>query len=142
MFIVFRAYISFSRKINKRSKSDLRQKGLALNKRRIHMAKSDDGKLWAFLAYLLGIIGFVLVLLLKKDNKFAMYHAKQSLVLFILAVLVMIVGSIIPFIGWFIILPIGNVIVLILWIIGIINALTNKEKPLPVIGKFADKINF
>lgn len=107
------------------------------------MAKSaDDGKMWAFLAYLLSIIGFVLVLLLKKDNRFAMYHAKQSLVLFILAVVVSIVGSIVPVIGWFLILPLGNLLVLVLWIVGIINSLSGKEKPLPLIGKFADKFSF
>ncbi len=103
---------------------------------------SDEGKLWAFLAYLLSIIGFVLVFLLKKDNKFAMYHAKQSLVLFILAVIISIVGTVIPIIGWFIIIPLGNLLILVLWIIGIINALTGKEKPLPVIGKYADKFSF
>ena len=105
------------------------------------MAKGqDDSKLWAFLAYLLGIVGFVLVLLLKKDNKFAMYHAKQSLVLFICWVVVMILTPI-PIIGW-IGGPILGVCLFILWIIGIINALTDKMKPLPLIGKFADKINF
>jgi uncharacterized membrane protein len=107
------------------------------------MAKSaDEGKLWAFLAYLLSIIGFVLVILLQKNNKFAMYHAKQSLVLFITAVIISIVGTVIPVIGWFIIIPLGNLLVLVLWIVGIINALTGKEKPLPLIGKFADKMSF
>jgi len=107
------------------------------------MAKKDsEGRLWAFLAYLLSIIGFVLVLLLKKDNKFAMYHAKQSLVLFIFAVIIAVVGSIVPVLGWFIILPVGNVLVLVLAIIGIINALTGKQKPLWLIGKYADKLSF
>lgn len=109
------------------------------------MAKTvsaDDGKLWAFLAYLLGLIGFVLVIALKKDNKFAMYHAKQSLVLFIFMVLVMVVGTVIPFIGWFIIMPLGSLLVLILWILGIVNALTGKEAPLWLIGRFGDKLNF
>ncbi|MBI4150963.1 hypothetical protein HY492_02445 [Candidatus Woesearchaeota archaeon] len=62
--------------------------------------------------------------------------------LFILAIAISIIGSIVPIIGWFIILPIGNLVVLVLWIIGIINALSGKEKPLPLIGKFADKFSF
>jgi len=106
------------------------------------MAKEDDGKLFAFLAYLLGIIGFLIVLLAKKDNKFAMYHAKQSLVLFIAWVIVSVVGTIIPFIGWFIIMPIGSLVLIIFWILGMINALTGKEKPLPFIGQFGSKFNF
>jgi uncharacterized membrane protein len=106
------------------------------------MAKNSDSKLWAFLAYLLSIIGFVLVYVLKKNDKFAMYHARQSLVLFIAAVIIGIVGSIIPVLGWFIILPVGEVIVCVLAIMGIINALTGQQKPLWLIGKYADKLKF
>jgi uncharacterized membrane protein len=101
----------------------------------------EEGKVFAFLGVFLTIIGFIIVLLAKKDNKYAMYYAKQGLVLFIAAVIVGIVGSIIPFLGWFVILPIGNIIILILWIIGWINALSGKEKPIPWIGQFADKFN-
>ena len=103
--------------------------------------KESEGVLWAFLAYLLSIIGFLLVLLLKKDNKFAMYHAKQSLVLFIASVIINVVGGVIPLLGWFIILPLGGLFILVLWIIGMVNALTGKEKPLPLIGEFAKKLN-
>ena len=106
------------------------------------MAKNSESKLWAFLAYLLSIIGFVLVYLLKKDDKFAMYHAKQSLVLFLFAVIIAVVGSIVPVLGWFIILPLGNVLVLVLAVMGIINALQGKMAPLWLIGKYADKLSF
>ncbi|MEK6822280.1 MAG: DUF4870 domain-containing protein [Nanoarchaeota archaeon] len=106
------------------------------------MANTGESKLFAFLAYLLGIIGFLIVLLLKKNDKFAMYHAKQSLVLFIASVIVGIVGGFVPVIGWFVILPVGYLLVFILAIIGIINALTGKEKALPLIGKYAAKFDF
>ena len=46
-----------------------------------------------------------------------------------------IVGSIIPILGWFIILPIGSIIVAVLGIIGIINAWKGTAKDLPIIGK-------
>jgi uncharacterized membrane protein len=106
------------------------------------LAKKDAGesKLFAFLAYLLGIIGFVLVFLVRRNDKFAMYHAKQSLVLCISWIIVYFVGMAIPFIGWFIIMPLGNLLLFILWIFGIVNALSGKEKPLPIIGQFGDKI--
>ncbi len=103
-------------------------------------AKEDDGKLFGFLAYLLGIVGFLIVLQAKKDNKFAMYHAKQCLVLCIAAVIAWVVW-LIPVVGWFVLGPILYIIILILWIIGMVNALTGKEKPLPIIGKFGEKIN-
>jgi uncharacterized membrane protein len=103
---------------------------------------SGESKLFAFLAYLLGIIGFVIVLLARKDDKFAMYHAKQSLVLCIAAVIIYIVGLFIPIIGWFVILPLGYLLIAILWIFGVVRALTGTEKPLPLIGKYGEKLKF
>jgi uncharacterized membrane protein len=46
------------------------------------------------------------------------------------------VGGIIPFLGWFIILPLGELFILILAIMGIINAAKGEMKPLPLIGGF------
>jgi len=37
----------------------------------------EEGKMFAFLGVFLTIIGFVIVLLAKKDNKYAMYYAKH-----------------------------------------------------------------
>jgi len=99
-----------------------------------------ESKVWAFLAYLLGIIGFLLVILLKKNDKFAMYHAKQSLVLFIFVLLVSFVGSIIPILGWFIIIPLGYLLSAILFIQGIVYSLTGAQKRLWVIGRFGEKM--
>lgn len=69
-----------------------------------------------------------------KDSEFAKFHANQSLVLLLVAVVVNIVGGIIPFIGWFLILPIGWVMVFVFWILGIINANNGEKKRLPLIG--------
>jgi len=100
----------------------------------------EEGKIFAFLAIFLTIIGFLIVVLTKKENKYAMYYAKQGLVLFIAYVIVWVAG-LIPFIGWFVIWPIGLLLLFILWIIGIVNAFSGEEKPIPLIGRFADKIN-
>jgi len=99
----------------------------------------EEGKIFAFLAYLLSIIGFLIVLLAKKDNKFAMYHAKQSLVLFIVYTIGWIILAFIPVLGWAI-LPVWWILMLVMTIIGIINSFAGKEKPLPLIGKYANKI--
>jgi uncharacterized membrane protein len=102
----------------------------------------DESKIFAFLAYLLSIVGFLVVLLAKKDDKFAMYHAKQSLVLFIAWIAVWVVSMVllfIPFIGW-LISTLLWIFLLVLWILGMVNALTMKQKPLPVIGQYAEKI--
>ena len=86
----------------------------------------------AILAYIL----FFIPLLAAKESKFAMYHANQGLILFMAAVIINVVGAIIPIIGWLIIIPLGNVAVLIWAILGIIKAAGGKIEPLPLIGKY------
>ncbi len=82
------------------------------------MASSNgESRLWAFIGYL-GIL-CLLPLLLKRDDAFAQYHAKQGLVLFITGVVISIIG-IIPFLGW-VIGFFGILFVVVLWIIGIIK---------------------
>ena len=101
----------------------------------------EDSKIWAFVAYLLSLIGFILIYVLKKDDDFAMYHAKQSLVLFIFSAFIGIIGTILPFIGWIVILT-GNVLIIALWVQGIVLALTGQKKPLWLIGTYAEKMKF
>jgi uncharacterized membrane protein len=84
----------------------------------------------AILAYFI----FFIPLLAAKDSKFALYHANQGLLLLLSAVVVNIVGGIIPIIGWFLILPLGNLFCLVLFILGIVNASKGAMKPLPMIG--------
>lgn len=87
-------------------------------------------KVIAALAYVI----FFIPLLAARESKFAMYHANQGLVLFLGALVVNFVGTLIPIIGWFLIVPLGNLFILVLAIIGIINALQGTTKPLPLIG--------
>lgn len=104
--------------------------------------KQDDKILLAFLAAFLSIIGFILALVLKKDNKYVMFYAKQSLVVFIFAVIVGIINKItafIPIIGG-VINVFLNIIVIILWLFSWIYALTGEEKQVPIIGKYARSI--
>jgi len=100
-----------------------------------------ESRVWAFLAYLLSIIGFILVLVLKKNDRFAMYHAKQSLVLFIIYLAGYLILTFIPILGWML-LAVWWLFGLIWAIIGMINALTGKQKPLPIIGGLAQKFSF
>ena len=105
------------------------------------MAKSDDGKACAVLAYILiGIIWFFADDKMKK-NKFASFHVKQALVLLLFSLAIQIVGTLIPIIG-IIILPIGGLAVFVLWLFGVFYAIQGKEKELPVVGSFAKKFKF
>lgn len=100
----------------------------------IHVGKEQDEKLFAFLGVFLTVIGFAVVMLAKPNSRYAMYYARQGLVLFIAWIIIYAAG-ILPFIGW-IIRAVGNVLLLILWIIGIVYSLSGKRKPIPVIGQF------
>jgi len=110
----------------------------AVNKKQ--SKKEDDEKFFAFLAVFFSIFGFIIALLAKKDNKYVMFYAKQSLILFLVLIGVKILGMI-PFIGWFIIRPIGYIFVFVLWIIQIVYSISGEQKETPLIGKFARNIN-
>ena len=52
--------------------------------------KINDKKLHAFLASFFTIIGFIIALILWKDDKYVMFYAKQGLILFIGYVLIVV----------------------------------------------------
>lgn len=97
-------------------------------------AKTDpqNEKVIAMLSYFI----FFLPLLVAKESKFAMYHANQAFNLFLLSLAVTVIGSVIPLVGWFLVLPFGTIFCLVLLVLGIINSLNGVEKELPVIGKY------
>lgn len=97
----------------------------------------EDGKIWAFVGYW-GIL-FLVPLLGKKDNKFASFHGKQGLVLFVFWLAIFIL-SFIPFIGGIIGL-LGWIICVILAIVGMVKSLQGQYWKMPVLGDIAEKIN-
>ena len=104
--------------------------------------KVENEKLVAILSYfLIGIIWYFVDEKMKK-SAFAKFHVKQALVFTIISSIVIVVGTIIPVLGWFVILPLGGIAMTILGIMGIINAINLKTKELPVIGKYAKKFKF
>ena len=97
----------------------------------------QEGKVFAVIAYLW--ILCLVPLLLKKENKFALFHAKQGLVLFITEIALWIIG-IIPILGWLISI-LGSLACGILALIGIIQALMGNYWKMPLLGDYAEKIN-
>ena len=100
--------------------------------------------MFAFLAAFLSIVGFVIALVAKKDDRYVMFYAKQSLVIFIVAIIGGIINSIlmwIPFFGWAV-AGIINLFILILWILSWVNALSGEEKDTPIVGQYAKSFNF
>lgn len=94
------------------------------------------------------IIGWVIAYVKSKDlspkSDLVVYHLKQGLGFFILSVLVnTILSGIVKLIPALSFLSYINFALLILWIFGIINAVNEQKKPIPVVGKiFEDKFSF
>lgn len=89
-----------------------------------------ENKAIGALAYIL----FFLPLVAAKDSEFGRFHANQGLLVTLLALIVYVVGLIIPWFGWFVLWPVGGIICGVFAIIGIINAVNEKTKELPLIG--------
>ena len=96
----------------------------------------QEGKVWAILAYL-GIL-CLLPLLLKKENKFALHHGKQGLILFIAEMTALFV-NVIPVIGQ-IVFGVVYLTAGIFSIIGIVKVLMGEYWKAPLISDIANKI--
>lgn len=106
-------------------------------------SKEDDKKIFAFLATFLSIIGFIIALIARRKDKYIMYYAKHSLVIFVILVVVGFIGKI------FLIIPVAGdiinaaliIISIIIWLLSWIYALSGKEKYIPIVTEWANKID-
>ena len=109
---------------------------------------------FAFFAYLVPVLGWLYVLLFERKDEFAVYHAKQSMTLTITAIAAPLIWVIaawvlawVPLMGSVLAASLFALVVLtylflaVVWIVGMINALTARAKPLPVVGRWAERIS-
>ena len=82
-----------------------------------------DKKTTSIVAYLTWI--GLLIAILAGDKEGAKFHINQALVIWLFSLL-----SIIPCIGW-----IWAIFMLVCWIMGLIAAINQEEKEVPLIGK-------
>ncbi len=104
---------------------------------------SEDEKIWAFIAWLIPLIGGILALVLKPSSKYSSYWAYLSISFFLCIIGASIVSSIfliIPFIGKLVetIIWIG---ILVVWILGILRSLEKTWWKLPVVYEIARLLN-
>lgn len=102
----------------------------------VDKADAEKNKPMAIIGYIIPILFFIPLITDAKNSVFAKFHANQQLNLLLAAIAVNVVGGIIPFLGWFIILPIGSIILIVLAIMGIINGAKGEMKKLPIIGGY------
>jgi len=92
---------------------------------------------YAILAYLWVLC--LIPVLVKKEDPFVRFHARQGLMLFIVEVGIVVIG-IIPGLGP-VVYKLGIFICGLLSLIGIVQVLMGNKWKMPVIGEWAEKIN-
>jgi len=97
---------------------------------------AEENKILAAISYL-GILCLIPILL-KKDSKFVMFHAKQGLVLFIAEVAISFI-NIIPILGQMIWL-VAALIFIVVSVMGIIKAYQGVWWKIPIVSEYAKKI--
>jgi uncharacterized membrane protein len=99
--------------------------------------KAEDNKFMALLAYL-GIL-VIIPLLVARERPFVRYHIKQGLLLVIGWALVWALDMI--YIPFNFLVPMLWFILFVMAVMGILNAVAGKEKPLPLIGQYASRFD-
>ena len=104
--------------------------------------ETQEDKTVAILCYIT-LIGYIVALVLHSSNKTKLgaYHLRQAtgLVIFCIGIwIALFIIRFIPFIGSITLFfsPLFWLVILALLILGIINAASGEEKPLPVVGSY------
>ncbi len=112
---------------------------------------SESSRLPAVLAYL-PVIGWLYVFFFQRRNELAIYHLRQSCGLFLFLIGVMagwvVIAWVIAWIPYmapvsmalFALVVVADLYGVAAWIRGLINALNSRSNPLPVFGKWANRL--
>ncbi|MBP1912988.1 DUF4870 domain-containing protein [Thermococcus stetteri] len=97
-----------------------------------------DENLEGLLAYLLGWVSGIILLLLEKDSDFVRFHAMQSTIIFLPLWIGIEIFKYIPFLGW-ILADLLGLIGLIVWIVGMVKAYQGERYKFPIAGDLAEQ---
>ncbi|MGB0388435.1 MAG: hypothetical protein ACPGWR_26755 [Ardenticatenaceae bacterium] len=113
----------------------------------------QSNRISAVLAYLLLIFGWVYVFVARKEDKLAVYHAKQSITIILLAIAALVswliitwILMLVPYVGPVVGIAVfglviaSHIFLFFTWIRGMIDAWQAKTQPLPVVGKWAARL--
>ena len=113
---------------------------------------SKSSRYLAFVAYLLSLPGALFVLLARRDDPFATYHARQSLAIVGAALAAPLAWLIVAWAAAWI--PLAGVVIgltlfalviaayaglVVSWIVGMVFALQGKARPIPLVGSWATR---
>lgn len=110
-----------------------------------------EDRISAVLAYI-PVVGWLYVFLLQRKNALALFHLRQSIGLFLFLIVVFVVWAVVAWIiAWipyaaalsmasFTMVILAFIFGIIAWLLGVVNALGNKAKPLPIFGQRANNL--
>ena len=90
---------------------------------------------YAILSYMTILGMFVAIILNKDKNEYVNFHIRQSLgthIIFLLAVVCILTSLILALIVYF--------LFIVLWVFGVIAAMHNSTKPIPLLGEKLQKL--
>ncbi len=102
----------------------------------IDRMEAENGRVMAIVGYI--NVLFLILLFFMRGNRFARYHANQSVLLFLTGLIGGLL-SLIPFLGWMLF----GIVYVFCWvcrILGILHAVQLRAAPLPVIGEMAELV--
>ena len=111
-----------------------------------------SSRLTAVLAYLLPVLGWLYVFVFQRRNSFALYHLRQAIGLVVFLVVILVAWAVvgwllawIPYLGilsiaLFALVVSAYIYGIVAWLIGIFNALSDRESPLPLFGRWASRL--
>ena len=94
------------------------------------------------LAYLLGPVTGIVLLLTEKKSEYIRFHAMQSTIVFGAFLLLYLVFGIVPVLGWIIAIllsPILTLLSFVLWLVLMWKAYNGEKYKLPYFGDLAEK---
>ena len=102
-------------------------------------ATTGEDKTSAVLSYLT-LVGFIIAVILHGNRKTRLgaFHLRQSLGLMLTSIALGAAGftiMFVPFIGWLICVALW-VGLAVLWVIGLVGAISGEMKPVPIIGEY------
>ena len=101
----------------------------------------SQARLFGIIGYIFPILFFLPLVMETKDNAFAKYHANQQLLLLLFLIIGNTAASILTVILIGLLLyPVVWIFGLVCMVMGIMNVVNEREKPLPIIGNITTLI--
>lgn len=105
------------------------------------MKKTSTGleeNIAGLLCYVLGWVSGLVFFLIETENKFVRFHAVQSIIVFGIINIILVIFGWIPWFGWVVSSLVGG-LAFVFWIVLMYKAYQGTMYKLPVVGDLAEK---